>query len=310
MTWRASGHTVMRAGRLLCRWLEDHLECFRLRAAPQEQPLEQLKRLSEFSLVLLGLTRERRSVPNVGYCDWAHTVARALASDLQAAHGDLGSYVRAQSSAAARATLLAFPALESVTRSRFDNHALVLDLLRADEGGQRTCDLELAFARDVAGLADCRGRMTAELSKIIQASPGGPAAEHRQQTYDLTHIAFYATRMGRRRAGWDQNDASWLRERLESSAASCVRAGDLDLAGESATSLLMAGFARCRPVDRVAESLSAAARAEGRIPVHPRVPGRNADEFTDHYHATLVGLSTLAEFELSCPGLGGRRLTL
>ncbi|MGP3950417.1 DUF6895 family protein [Streptomyces sp. 7N604] len=289
----------MRAGRLLCDWLDSHTESFRL-SGPKTSTLERLRRLSEFTLVLVGMTRTGGPSAAGRYGAWAQGVANILWRDLHNAEEELREAVTTWSSPQTRALLLAFPALELITGRLFDNHTWMVRAVTTGTRREDHSNVNLAFTRDLAGLHDCHTLALTELERI--RSTADPYAVSVQSMYDLTHAIFYATRMGRRRPAWTGDQATWAHQRLEKSGAACLHEHDLDLAAESVMSLLMAGCPVSRYVTDAVHAVAAIAEAEGSIPPHARHHDAASDEFTNRYHATLTGLAALAEYERRSPG--------
>jgi hypothetical protein len=286
----------MRAGHLLCNWLDEHMASFRLRG-PKTYALERLRRLSEFSIVLVGMTRTEGPRGAGHYDDWARRVANVLWYDLHNSAEELRETVTPRSSPRTRALLLAFPALELITGRLFDNRAWVVHILTAGAHLRGHPDTDLAFTCDLAGVYDCRTLALTELARI--RSTEDPYAVSVQSMYDLTHAVFYATRMGRRRPAWTRDQAAWAHQRMEKSGAACLQERDFDLAAESVMSLLMAGCPVSRYVMDVVDAVAAVAEAEGSIPPHARHHDAASDEFDNRYHPTLTGLAALAEYERS-----------
>ncbi|WP_327242158.1 DUF6895 family protein [Streptomyces sp. NBC_01320] len=223
----------MRAARRLCQWLEQHVPDF----CTDTHRLDGLIRVAEFTIVLLGLTRPLSSGASGDvYARWAHGVADVLWADLHRKEKYVLRSLAATRSAHARALLLPFPALETITRRRFDNHALVRALLSEGAGRTGHLEVDVAFACDVAGLGDCREATWTRLAELSGAA--GPPGESVQGMYDLTHLAFYATILGRRSAHWSPGMAGWARAFLEEGGAVFLRRHDLDLVAECVMSLL------------------------------------------------------------------------
>jgi hypothetical protein len=284
----------MRAGHLLCNWLDKHIESFRL-CGPKTSALERLRRLNEFTIVLVGMTRTEGPSGAGHYDVWAQRVANFLWHDLHNKEEELRETVTPWSSPQTRALLLAFPALELITGRPFDNHAWMVRTLSTDAHLKGRPDVDLAFTCDLAGVYDCRELALTELARI--RSTADPHAVSVQSMYDLTHAIFYATRMGRRRPAWTQDQATWAHQRMEKSGAACLQERDFDLAAESVMSLLMAGCPASRYVMDSVHAVAAIAEAEGSIPPHARHHDAASDEFANRYHPTLTGLAALAEYE-------------
>nr|WP_242902741.1 hypothetical protein [Actinomadura terrae] len=258
--------------------------------------LEQLKRLSELSLVLLALARPADgSGPRDEHASWAERMAEGLAVDLGSVEPAVRSMVDLHAAPGTRSLLVAFPALEAITGRTFCFHRLVTEALDADTGADTCADL--AFARDVAGLEDCRDVVSAELAELIRAPALVPGTLKRSDLYELTHLFFYATKMGRRASGWESRESSWIHERLEIDGRVRESLGDLDLAAESALSLLLAGFPASDHVRRTVARLSMSVQNDGHVSSYPWLPDLLKDGTPACYHPTLVGLAALAEFE-------------
>ncbi|WP_147341448.1 DUF6895 family protein [Actinomadura logoneensis] len=282
------------AGAVLRRWLEENIDLFLPRVGASAHPVEHMLRLSEMSLILLGMSR-RSVAGDECYGAWAKKMACILADGLRAVEEPIVAEFSARSPGV-RALLIAFPALEICTATRFRTHDLVDRALESGNSDHRSgTDLELAFARDVAGLHACRATISAEFAKV---ACGGATSRvmGRRELYDLSHLVFYATRMGRRKPGWNAVQAASVRQRLRTGGAARLRARDLDPAAEAVMGLLMAGFPPCVFVDEATAALSVAAETFGYVPAQSPEAGQMSHRLR-HYHSTLVGLSALAEFE-------------
>ena len=285
---------MRRSSRLLCTWLDGHLTAFLPVPGSAMRPFDQLKRLSEISLVLLALTCPGGQPRGRSYAWWANRSAGHLAAALEARNAELLPVISGARSPAGRAMLLAFPALEAVTGWRFSCHDLVRECLAAGPGA----DLNLAFARDVAGLSDCRPAVAAALDRAIRESRVAPEADTARAIYDLTHLAFYATCMGRRRPGWDGAPTTWVHARLDGAASRFLANHDLDITAEAAAGLIMTGAATSPAIHDAVDALDAVAVADGSVPAHPRHYDETADTFHNRYHTTLVSLAALAAAEM------------
>ncbi|WP_331743658.1 hypothetical protein OH809_44790 (plasmid) [Streptomyces sp. NBC_00873] len=286
----------MRAARRLCQWLEQHVPDF----CTDTHRLDGLIRVAEFTIVLLGLTRPLSSGASGDvYARWAHGVADVLWADLHRKEKYVLRSLAATRSAHARALLLPFPALETITRRRFDNHAMVRALLSEGAGRTGHLEVDVAFTCDVAGLGDCREATCTRLAELSGAA--GPPGESVQGMYDLTHLAFYATILGRRAAHWSPGMAGWARAFLEEGGAVFLRRHDLDLVAECVMSLLITGSPISRYVHDAAEALAAVAEDGSGMPPHPRHADDASSAFANRYHPTLVGLAALAEYDRRMP---------
>jgi hypothetical protein len=285
---------MRRAGRLLCGWLDGHLTAFLPGPADATRSFDQLKRLSEISLVLLALTCSGGQPENGSYARWASRSAGHLRAGLEARNAELLPVIAGARSSAGRAMLLAYPALEALTGQRLSCHDLILRSLATGPGA----DLNLAFARDVAGLSDCRPDVAMALDKAIRKSRVVPEAGTAQAVYDLTHLAFYATCMGRRPAGWATTDTAWVHAQLDRATIRFLARRELDVTAEAVAALLMTGAAPSRAVHDAVGALDAAATADGSVPAHPRHHDEAADTFGNRYHPTLTSLAALAVAEM------------
>jgi hypothetical protein len=285
---------MRRASRLLCTWLDRHLTAFLPGPDRTAEPFDQLKRLSELSLVLLALARPGGQPGGRSYTWWADRSAGFLWAALETRKTELLPVISGARSPAGRAMLLAFPVLEVVTGRRLSCHDLVREGLAAGPGA----DLNLAFARDVASLSDCRPTVAAALDRAIRESRVAPEADTARAVYDLTHLAFYATIMGRRRPGWDTGPTSWVHARLDGAASRFLADRDLDITAEAVAGLIMTGAGPSRAIHDAVDALDAVAAADGSVLAHPRHYDETAGTFDNRYHATLVSLAALAAAEM------------
>ncbi|MFI8239449.1 DUF6895 family protein [Streptomyces sp. NPDC085866] len=286
----------MRAARRLCQWLEEHAPDF----CADTHRLDGLIRVAEFAIVLLGLTRPLSSgASGDAYARWARGVADVLWTDLHRKEKHILRSLAATRSTHARALLLPFPALETITGRRFDNHALVRALLCEKAGRTGRVEVDLAFTCDVAGMQDCREATRTRLAELAGAA--GPAGESVQDMYDLTHLAFYATMLGRRAARWSPGTTGWSRAFLEEGGAVFLRRHDFDLVAECVMSLLITGAPMSRYVHDAAEALAAVAERGSGMPPHPRHADDVSGAFANRYHPTLVALAALAEYDRRTP---------
>ncbi|MGW2741218.1 DUF6895 family protein [Streptomyces sp. NPDC001450] len=286
----------MRAARRLCQWLDQHVPDF----CADTHKLDGLIRVAEFAVVLLGLTRPLSSGSSGdAYTRWARGVADVLWTDLHRKEKRILRSLAATRSAHARALLLPFPALETITRRRFDNHALVKALLSEKAGRMGRVEVDLAFTCDVAGMRDCREATRTRLAELAGAA--APAGESVQDMYDLTHLAFYATMLGRRAARWTPGTAGWARAFLEEGGAVFLRRHDLDLVAECVLSLLITGSPISRYVHDSADALAAVGEHGSGMPPHPRHADDASSAFANRYHPTLVALAALAEYDRRTP---------
>ncbi|SFC88994.1 DUF6895 family protein [Streptomyces aidingensis] len=311
MTATDSAGEMGHAGILQCQWLENHLPQFlRLPGLPGSA-LDGLNRITEFSIVLLGLTRPLDTTPpGDPYAVWANRMAHALWTGLHRGRG--ADTVRAAATAArtvpGRLPLLALPVLGTITRRGSRTRSRATALLAGLPGTTDSGDAAPAFARDLIGLGDCRPAVHAGLAALMRTA--GPPGSSRQTAYDLTHLTFYATLMGQRPAGWSTEAAAWVRVYLEDSVTAWLRRRDADLVAETVTALLQTGCPAGASIRTAAEALAAAADPDGGVPAHP-CPGHVGRTFAERYHPTLVSLAALAAFDRSGrtparAGAGGR----
>jgi hypothetical protein len=182
--------------------------------------------------------------------------------------------------------LMLFPIFERTIGCRFADQAALHSALVA-----RDNSLNVAFARDMAGLEDCRPAVHRELTVLMgtwQQDPG------QSMLYRLTHLVFFATLFGRRKGYWPAEQQRFLADVLAPCAEARLARGDYDIAAELLVAMAWTGLARTPAFSNGTASLAELALVQGSIPTDRRVPLEGA-AFEHRYHATLMTLLGLAE---------------
>ncbi|WP_163554684.1 hypothetical protein, partial [Candidatus Frankia alpina] len=128
-----------------------------------------MRAFGELSMVLWALTGPRHRAAGSRYVAWAQDVAAQLWPDLEVVGEHLPWDDLPQHHL--RDLLVMFPVLETVTHRRSRFHDKVVEVLGGGFGTVPTEDLKIAFARDTAGLDDCRPAVTRELTTELSARP-------------------------------------------------------------------------------------------------------------------------------------------
>lgn len=268
------------ATRRLCSWIDAHLERFRPASAARPGRLREVKPLAELALILYSITGHTRG--EGGLAAWARAVGERLFTDIEALGGRL-SWDAFGERGQSPELLLPFPVLERVTGRISCHHDAVLGIL-----GSGAASLPVAFAREVAGIADARALLTAHLEAALSDWGGGPGPVRTSWLYGVTHALFYATGFGRRPLPLTEDHTA----ALASIAAARIAARRHDIAAELLLALACAGAPATPPLRQTLDALTAVAAAEGSISTDPDIA--SGDAFGDRYHATIVTLGALA----------------
>ncbi|WP_372517757.1 DUF6895 family protein [Frankia tisae] len=291
------------AGDRLRGWIETHSADFRPDLRSGLKSFGQVRAFGELSMVLWALTGPRHRAAGSRYAAWAQDVAAQLWPDLEVVGEHLPWDDLPQHHL--RDLLVMFPVLEEVTHRRSRFHDKVVEVLGGGFGTVPAEDLKIAFARDTAGLGDCRPAVTRELAAELSAWPGTGAAAKSSWLYTITHMIFYATRFGAREVSWPAAFPAPLGCVLGSCAAARLATRDYDIAAELLASIAWSGSGISAAFLTGVSALAAIAQEQGSVPVRPpsadgAEPGsRSGPGFKDRYHATIVTLAVLAEGELA-----------
>lgn len=265
------------ATRRLCSWIDAHLERFRPAGAAR---LREVTPLAELALILYSVSGSARGEGDLAA--WARAVAGRLFTDIEALGGRL-SWETFGARGPSAELLLPFPVLERVTGRTSRHHDAVLAIL-----GAGPATMQVAFAREAAGISDGGALATAHLDSALRDWGGGPGQVRTSWLYEVTHAIFYATSFGRRSLALKEDHAA----ALASIAAARLAARRHDIAAELLLALACAGAPATPSLRETLSALTAVAAAEGSVPTGPdAAPG---DEFRSRYHATIVTLGALA----------------
>ncbi len=288
--------TIDAARSVLCQWLEANQSAFRPNAAPRVPSLEDVKPLTEFALILYGLTGPRHRQAGGPLVAWANRMAEALWAE-----------------AGAFGALLPWQAIADTTRERPETGVVPLPFVLLGELTGRTCafrqdvqttlaiaargrtGLDLAFALDLASLRDCEQEARSAFQRTIDGWDGDVSSAGSSWLYNLTHQIFYATKMGRRRPAWRVDEHAWLATALVPLAFSRLHLGDFDLAAELFLCLAWSQIGIDLAFQEGLDILATTVVTEQGIPRYPPATNPDASEFANRYHPTLVVLAALAE---------------
>lgn len=285
---------------ILCAWVETHLDRFVPALTGDTPSFEEIKPLGELALLLFGLTSPRHRGTVCAFITWAERIGHVLWPEVKLVGDQLFGKRRPNFlGSGACAMLLLFPVLEAITSRRFPFHETVSEMLTA-AAQQRQHNRDLAFACDVAGIQDCQEDAMADLAILMAVWESKSSLITSSWHYNVTHAIFYATQLGRRGVSWNAAVRIWLHTHLGSFATHRLALKDYDLAAELLASLAWANLEPPISFWTGLDALTEVIEMEGSVPAHPRLFRREGDTFQNHYHATLVSLSALAEGASLC----------
>lgn len=280
--------------RLRC-WLDSNLEEFR----PQSRDvpwLEDVKPLVELGLVLYGLAGHGTVASGARLARWINQTTEVLWSYAETFgtgidwRGLTAAVVERPNRGLAVTPFLLFEALTGRTSAVHHEARAVLSAVDAIG----TPDLDVAFLLDIAAIRSCEGQAVEALQHWAASTAADYDVEMVSSGYELTHLIFYATRMGRRRPTWHETLDAWLHRKIVRLTEAALRRGDIDLGAELLLAMAWAG-GRHSPAFRAGlDALTTAATSDAGIPLYKGSfdPGRS--EFRNRYHATLVVLAALS----------------
>lgn len=277
------------AERRLRSWIDRHMQSFMPSVGAAPIRFKQVKPLAELALVLWALPPG--PVTGSGRSSWVGRSSRILrkATTALAARHPWTAHEPSTD------WLMVFPILERTTGHRFAGQSALRSALAAGSNS-----FNVAFARDMAGLEDCRPTVHRELGLLQSAWYGDDPGQ--STLYRLTHLVFFATLFGRRAGHWSGEQQRFLADVLGPCAQARLVRGDYDIAAELLVAMAWVGLAQTSSFSKGTKSLASLALAQGSIPADERAL-LEGQAFEHRYHATLMTLLALAE-EISYRGEG------
>jgi len=276
------------------QWLDQQQDRFSLLpSCPDEECFEStFKPLVEMALLCHVLTRQRHD--GSFWAQWARGTAERLHAHVE--WEGLIEAFRLQTSATLGLGI--YPLLESVTgrAGRFSAQARELLADPFADAQERTPmrEMDYQFTRALIGLPMTLS-LPAQLARTLVRKPFDPLLMDTDALYDLTHLAFYATRFGC--VPWDSSPevrSAWPGAQLESMALGRLLMGDADLGSELLMTRLYTGEGRGAFSPTCLRLVLDAQTPDGSF-LGPEGRDASSDEFSARYHTTLVAMGALAE---------------
>jgi hypothetical protein len=282
----------------LCRWVQSHLDRFEPKRCTHLPVLEDVKPLGELLLILLALQGPPHLVAQTMFLDWARHASAQLWDFVESYAGSIPwkimtTVISDHPQAAIPLTIV--PLIETLTGKESSFHHEVRQTIAEALRCTREASINLSFAGDIAGTADCAEtacKCLRDETLILRRN----GAECSSTLYTITHAIFYATRMGHRPLSFSEAGCFDLCARLVRFGEERLANGDYDLGSELLLSACWTCPQEAAQITDGCESLALMAKKEGSIPPHPRLLRASADNFENRYHPTLVALAALAEY--------------
>ncbi len=281
----------------LCTWLGNHAEQFRPSPGEGLNSFDHLKPLGEFILILYSFSGNSNKIAHQSAHTWAADMGNILEKPLsELCHNinwgklpDCGIKNQFLLS-----SLLIFPAHNALTGKSLVPISTIARLLSSPNLALAiyTINLELAFAQDIAGLGSCHELMQSELILFLDKS--GDKDLLNSEVYKLTHLIFFATKMGFRELALPQSYRPILKNKLTKALALKMKQQNFDLLSELLMCMNWINYTNLPIYEQALQYLSETIILNGCKALNIQMQSDNqCSNFRYIYHTALVALAAL-----------------